>query len=95
MERDYRITVIFDSRDQQESGEEMLQRVAELMANLGARVDEAKYLGQKDFARCARRDFRSAGYGQYRLAAMGSFGDELKKRLRLDKTVDRLLIERI
>ncbi|MDR2576609.1 MAG: 30S ribosomal protein S6 [Puniceicoccales bacterium] len=95
MLRKYKITVIFDTREQEESPDEMRRRLGTLMATLGAKVEEDKSLGIRDFSRCASRKFQSGAYAQYLVSAPSSFNGEFSKRLRLDKTIDRALTERL
>lgn len=95
MQKSYRMTVIFDTREQAESGEEMMKRLSDLMSSLGATINESKYLGVKDFARCASQKFTSGAYAEYQLSAPSSFCAEIKNRLSLDKTVNRVMIENI
>ena len=94
MQNTYKITVIFETREQKESAEEMLQRLGTLMQGLGGTVESAKNLGVHDFARCTDRHFRSAPYAQYVVHAAGDFNGKLGSRLKLDKTVNRVLIEK-
>jgi ribosomal protein S6 len=93
--KEYRVTVIFDTREQKESPVDMLARIRELMESLGAAVTAADDLGVRSFQRCAKRKFREGSYATYLLSAGPSFGSDLIGRLRLDKTVNRTLVERI
>jgi ribosomal protein S6 len=93
--KNYRITVIFDARGQQESPDEMRDRVGNLMGSLGAELAASESLGTKPFARCRSKQFREGVYARYLLAAEPSFGEGLLSRMRLDRTVNRTLIERL
>lgn len=93
MQNRYLITVVFDTRERKESGDEMLASLRELMESLGATVENGRPLGQRTFARGDRR-FPSGFYGQYDLLADGDFDSKLRKRLRLDDRVNRIMIER-
>ncbi|MDR1436261.1 MAG: 30S ribosomal protein S6 [Puniceicoccales bacterium] len=95
VKNNYKITVIFDTREQRESAADMLLRVKELMESLGASVISADNLGMKSFQRCAKRKFREGAYGSYSLSAKPSFGKALLERLRLDRTVNRTFVERV
>jgi ribosomal protein S6 len=91
--RRYGITVIFDTRERDESPDDMRGRIGHTMETLGATVETAEDLGTRDFARRANRRFISGAYARYVVSASPSFGAELDGRLRLDKTVNRALIE--
>jgi ribosomal protein S6 len=92
---DYQITVIFDTRGQRESPDEMRDRVGELVKALGGELKLAESLGAKEFARCRRRQFREGFYAKFRVAAGPTFGKGLLSRLGLDRTVNRTFIERL
>jgi ribosomal protein S6 len=87
--------VIFDTREQRESSDEMRQRIGTLMESLGAVVEGSESLGVRPFARCANRKFTDGAYARYRVRAEGPFHRELSGRLRLDKTVNRAFCERV
>lgn len=93
MQNKYLITVVFDTREQKESGAEMLASLRELMEGLGATVEKETAVGQKSFARGDRK-FPSGFFGQYDLMASSDFDSKLRKRLRLDARVNRIMIER-
>jgi ribosomal protein S6 len=93
--RDYRVTVILDTREQSESADDMGERLKGLLESVGAAVSKAEGLGIKEFARTRNRNFREGSYATFSISAPASFAVELLGRLRLDKTVNRTLIERI
>jgi ribosomal protein S6 len=95
MLRKYRITVIFDIREQAESPDDMRLRLCGVIGTLGATVDSEKSLGIREFSRCACKQFRSGAYAQYCVTAQHSFSGEFSNKMRLDKTVNRVLIERL
>ncbi|MDR0340079.1 MAG: 30S ribosomal protein S6 [Puniceicoccales bacterium] len=93
--RNYRVTVIFDAREQQESPDEMRDRVGKLMESIGAELSASESLGTKAFARCRSKKFREGAYASYLLAAEPSFDEGLLSRLRLDRTVNRTFVEKV
>ncbi|MDR3316480.1 MAG: 30S ribosomal protein S6 [Puniceicoccales bacterium] len=95
MSNRYRITLVFDTREQRESADDMRQRIGKMMESLGASVEASRSLGIFPFARCTSRKFTAGSYAQYELAAKGSFNGEFTAKLRLDKTVNCALIERL
>ncbi|MDR0428768.1 MAG: 30S ribosomal protein S6 [Puniceicoccales bacterium] len=95
MQRKYRITLIFDNREQKESVDDLMGRVAGYMESLGGVIDERNNLGLHSFERCVNRNFRSGTYAQYVVRAEGNFNGMLCNRLRLDRAINRVLVERI
>ena len=93
MARRYRVTVIFDTREQRESPDALRLRLSQLMESLGAAVEGVEDLGTRNFARCANRRFASGSYAGFTVSAPSAFCGELTGRLRLDKTVNRTLVE--
>jgi ribosomal protein S6 len=94
MRKKYKITFVLDNREQGESVEDIMGRISGYVEFLGGTVEEAKNLGVFDFQRYTNRQFRAGTYVQYLVEAEGNFNTEFNSRLRLDKSVDRALIEK-
>lgn len=62
---------------------------------LGGVVEKAENLGVFDFQRSTNRQFRAGTYVQYFIEAEKNFNAEFNNRLRLDKSINRALIEKI
>jgi ribosomal protein S6 len=95
MQNKYKITLILQNNEQKESAEDVIDRIAGCMASLGGTVENKKNFGVREFERCVNRNFRSGTYAQYVVSAGKDFNAALCSRLRLDKTVNRVLVERI
>jgi ribosomal protein S6 len=87
--------VVFDTRERQESADDMRLRVAHMMESLGATVDEVVDLGVRNFSSHANRRFTAGSYASYSISSPATFCNELINRLRLDATVNRTLVESI
>jgi ribosomal protein S6 len=91
----YRITLILNNSKQSESAEDIMERISGYIVTFGGTILSKKNCGMRDFERCTKRDFRSGVYAQYEVTAGGKFNETLSNRLRLDRTVNRVLVERI
>lgn len=94
MQKKYRITLILDNREQNESTEEIMGRISGYAELLGGTIEKSESLGVHEFQRCTNRQFRSGVYVQYIVHADGNFSGALNNRLRLDKSVNRALVEK-
>jgi ribosomal protein S6 len=95
MRKKYKVTFVLDNREQGESVEEIMGRISGYVEFLGGTVGEVKNLGVLDFQRYTNRQFRAGTYVQYLIEAEGNFNAEFRNRLRLDKSVDRALVEKV
>jgi ribosomal protein S6 len=75
--------------------EDVMGRISGYVEFLGGTVERATNLGVFDFQRYTNRQFRAGTYAQYFIEAEGNFNAEFNNRLRLDRSIDRTLIEKI
>ncbi|MDR1456731.1 MAG: 30S ribosomal protein S6 [Puniceicoccales bacterium] len=94
MQKKYKVTLVLDNREQGESTEDIMGRISGYVEFLGGTVEKLTNLGVLDFQRYTNRQFRAGIYVQYVIQAEGNFNTEFNNRLRLDKSVDRALIEK-
>jgi small subunit ribosomal protein S6 len=90
--RSYRATFILDNRENNESVDEIVTRITETIGSFDGEVDKVENLGVKEFARTAVRDFLSAPYVQVDFRSDTNGPVSLKEKLRLDKTINRVVI---
>ena len=72
-----------------------LLKLLTLSRELGAEVGEIANLGQKEFARVTDRRFPQAIFVQILFSAGADVPASLKEKFRLDRTIYRILIERV
>lgn len=93
IQRPYRATFILDLRNYQEPVETLIEKIKETVTAVEGTVEEVKNLGQKDFVRVTDRKRPHGIYVQVDFSGPGSAPVALKEKFRLDKTVDRILIQ--
>lgn len=91
--RDYRATMILDTRGYQESVETLTENIKNKFTEAGADISDVKNLGQFRFERAVDRKFPEGLYLQIAFTAMTNVPEILKSKFQLDHTVNRLLIE--
>ena len=94
-ENNYKATFILDTRDYQEPVENLVEKLKGIMESIGGNVKEVEHLGQKEFVRVTDRKFTAGIYVQYDVSGPATLPAELNNKIRLDKTVNRVLIESV
>ncbi len=92
-QRPYRATFILDLRNYQEPVETLIEKIKETVTTVEGTVDSVENLGQKDFIRVTDRNRPNGIYVQVDFSGPGSAPAALKEKFRLDKTIDRILIQ--
>lgn len=92
-QRPYRATFILDLRNYSEPVETLIEKLKETVTSVEGTVDAVENLGQKEFARITDRNRPTGIYIQLDFSGSGSVPAALKEKFRLDKTVDRILIQ--
>ena len=77
-QRPYRAIFILDTRENEETVDEIINRISQTIGSFDGEVEKVENLGIKEFARTPVRGFASAPY--------------IQEKLRLDKTIDRVVI---
>lgn len=90
--RNYRATFILDTRNYQNPIETLIERLTSVIEAIGGSVDKIKNLGQKDFARVTDRNFPTGTYVEFDFKGPASSPSTLKDKLKLDKTINRVLV---
>lgn len=90
----YRVSFILDTRNT-EAVESLIERITTTLGTLQAEVSKVNNLGQKDFIRVTDRKVPNGLYLQFLLSAPSSFSSAVQERFRLDKTVNRILVESV
>ena len=91
-QKTYRATFILDTRHNDESVDEIVTRITQTIGTFDGEVSKVDDLGIKDFERPTVRGFESAPYVQIDFSSDADGPANLKEKLRLDKTVNRVVI---
>jgi small subunit ribosomal protein S6 len=91
----YRASFILDTRTYQDSVESLIARLSEIITQLGGEVKKVDELGQKDFVRVTDRHFPAGLYVQVTFDGPHTAPSALQERVRLDKTVNRVMVQRL
>ena len=91
----YLVTAILDLRGREESAEQMAEVLKGEIEALNGEVGEIKQLGQQDFSRTPDRRFSSGHYVQIEFTAPALKPASLQERVRLNKAIDRVLVQKI
>lgn len=89
----YRANFILDTRNYSESIENLINSIKENIESLGAKVTKVENLGTKEFIRVTDRRMPSGVYAQFTMDASPEVPNQLQEKFRLDKTVDRILVQ--
>ncbi|MGE9295494.1 MAG: 30S ribosomal protein S6, partial [Puniceicoccales bacterium] len=89
----YRATFILDTRNYTEAIETLIDSIKEQIASTGANVTDVDNLGTKEFIRVTDRKFPAGIYVQYTLEAESSVPAQIHERFRLDRTVNRIVVQ--
>ncbi|MDR1413448.1 MAG: 30S ribosomal protein S6 [Puniceicoccales bacterium] len=93
--RKYTGSFIFDMRGCANTVDSIIEKLSGLISSLGGQTSSIKNLGQKNFERVANRHFSNGIYVQISFEGKPTIVDEIKSKLRLDNTINRILIEAI
>ncbi|MCD8284484.1 MAG: 30S ribosomal protein S6 [Opitutae bacterium] len=87
----YRLNMIFDVRSV--TAEAQIEKIQKLLSSLGATLEETKDLGVKDFVRVTDRRMPNAHYVQFYVSAGTTLPVVFREKLRLDRTIKRILFQ--
>lgn len=93
LRRSYRASLILDLRGSAEAPETAIDRIKDVLKSVECKVTEVENLGQKEFSRVVDRKFPSGLYVQVRFEGPVSAPSAFREKLRLDRTVNRLLVQ--
>jgi ribosomal protein S6 len=91
-QRNYQATFVLDTRDITETIDEIVSRLSETLRDIDAEVVKIHNHGIKEFARTPIRGFISAPYVQIDFKSSSEGPASLKEKLRLDSTIDRVVV---
>ncbi len=83
--------MIFDVRST--AIDAQIEKIKKLLDTLGAKIEETKDLGVKSFVRVTDRRMPNAHYVQFDVTAEKTLPISLREKLRLDRTIKRILFQ--
>lgn len=90
--RNYQAVFILNTRNQEESAEDVTNNLKEVLKELGAEVLGENVLGRLEFARVVNRHETSGHYVGLLFSAAPAVPAALQEKLRLDKRVNRVIV---
>lgn len=93
--RHYTVSLILDLRGSAEAPEAAIDRLKDILKSIDCKVSEVENLGQREFSRAVDRKFLSGLYVQIKFEGPVTSPAAFAEKLRLDRTVDRILVQSI
>jgi small subunit ribosomal protein S6 len=93
--RKYAASFILDMRGRTDTVDAVIEKLSTIVTDLGGQVSSVENFGQKNFERVADRKFTGGIYIQMMVEGIPTIVDGIRSKLRLDKTVNRILIESV
>jgi ribosomal protein S6 len=91
--RNYSATIVIDPSGSDGSSSEMIPKISEIIAQSEGEVSKVTELGQHDFAYPVKKNLIRGSFLQFDITGSSKTPDKIKEKLRLEKKVDRVLIE--
>ena len=92
--RNYLATIVYDARGADGSSDEMIPKLSEIISQVDGEVTKVDNQGSRDFVYPQSKDVTSGTYLQFEIESDPEMPIRLKEKLKLEKKVDRILIER-
>jgi small subunit ribosomal protein S6 len=89
----YKATFILDTRGYEEPVETIVDKLKELLSSIGCNVRDVQNIGQLNFVRVTDRKFPAGIYIQIKYDGPSESTALIKEKLRLDRKINRILIE--
>jgi small subunit ribosomal protein S6 len=94
-QRAYRATLVLDLRGVTDAPDAVVERLKDTFRTLEAKVGDVRNLGQRDFARVVDRRFPAGIYVQFEVKGSAALPVAFREKVRLDKTVNRVLFQSV
>ena len=91
--KNYLATIVCDPRGADGSSDEMIPKLSEIIRDSEGEVTKVENLGTHDFAYPQKNQMQSGVYLQFEISSDPLMPDRLKEKLKLEKKIDRVLIE--
>lgn len=94
-QKKYKATFILDTRGYEEPVENLINKLKDIISNIGGNVTDSVNLGQKNFTRVVDKAFPNGIYIQLTVDGPTNLPKALVERLKLDRTVNRFMMQAI
>lgn len=91
--KNYLATIVFDPRGSDGTSDEMIPKLSEIIRDSEGEVNKVENQGNHDFAYPQKQGLSNATFLQFEITGDSLMPDRLKKKLKLEKKVDRVMIE--
>ena len=92
--RNYLATIVFNAKGADGTSDEMIPKLSEIIRQAEGEVTKVENQGNHDFIYPQSKDMITGTYLQFEIEADPELPLRLKEKLKLEKKVDRVLIER-
>ena len=92
--RNYLATIVYDAQGADGASDEMIPKLSEIIRDAEGEVTKVENQGNHDFAYPQSKEMKAGTYLQFEISGDTEMPVRLKDKLRLEKKVDRVLIER-
>lgn len=92
-QRNYHATFILDNRGKEESIEQIVEGVKQVIAEVKGAVSRVETLGKRDFVRVTDKKLTGAAYVHIDFSGPADAPAQLRERLRLNGSVYRTFIQ--
>lgn len=90
----YKATIVLDTRNYSDSVESLVDKLKDTFVALGSQISDVERIGQRNFERITDKNFQSGIYVRISFEAESTVPELIKDRFALDKTINRMMIER-
>lgn len=88
----YKATFILDTRGYTEPVETLIEKLKGVIESVDCKIEGVENLGQRAFARTTDRAFPAGIYVEFSYEGPSTANEQIREKLRLDKTVNRILV---
>ena len=91
----YSATIVVDPKGSDGSSNEMIPKLSEIIIQSDGEIQKVQELGQHDFAYPQKKNLVRGSYLQFEILGTPESPRLIKDKLKLEKKVNRVLIERL
>jgi ribosomal protein S6 len=93
--RNYMATFILDSRGVESSIEELIESYGSLIKETAGNLESTDPIGNLEFARKTQNGLPNGIFVQYRFSGTPKVPEEIQNKVRLDRKVNRVMVEKV